>query len=62
MPRPTVVMPEELLAKIDKRRAKEAAEHGKVQSRSEWMREAAREKLGIDYTDESAAESQEGAA
>jgi metal-responsive CopG/Arc/MetJ family transcriptional regulator len=66
MARPTVVIPDELLTKIDQQRAREAAESGDVQSRSEWFREAAREKLGIDYTEDqpndSAAESKEGAA
>jgi len=62
MASPSISLPEELLEKIDRQRAREAAENGTVQSRSEWFREAAREKLGIDYTDEPTAESQEGAA
>ena len=52
MARPTVSMPDELMAKIDRQRAQEAAETGDIQSRSEWIREAAREKLGIDYEPE----------
>lgn len=52
MANPSISVPEELLTEIDKQRARNATENGKVKSRSEWFREAAREKLGIDYTDE----------
>lgn len=65
MASPSISVPDELLKKIDQKRAREAAETGSVQSRSEWFREAAREKLGIDYTEEEPnppAESSEGAA
>lgn len=66
MASPSISVPDELLSKIDQQRARDAAESGSVQSRSEWFREAAREKLGIDYTEDasndSTAESQEGAA
>ena len=51
MARPSISMPEELVDEIDKHRATKAAETGNIQSRSEWVREAAREKLGIDYTE-----------
>lgn len=39
-----------------KKRARDAAESGTVQSRSEGFREAACEKLGIDYTDDTVEE------
>jgi metal-responsive CopG/Arc/MetJ family transcriptional regulator len=51
MANPTISMPEELVEEIDRARAREAAETGDIQNRSEWLREAAREKLGVDYTD-----------
>lgn len=57
MASPSVSIPDELLAEIDQQRARDAAETGSVQSRSEWFREAAREKLGIDYTEEPTSES-----
>lgn len=60
MASPSISVPDELLRKIDQQRAREAAETGDVQNRSEWFREAAREKLGIDYTDEEADPSAEG--
>jgi metal-responsive CopG/Arc/MetJ family transcriptional regulator len=52
MANPTISMPEELVEEIDRARAREAAETGNIQNRSQWLREAAREKLGVDYTDE----------
>lgn len=52
MASPSISVPDELLKKIDRKRARDAAESGDVQSRSEWFREAAREKLGIDYANE----------
>jgi metal-responsive CopG/Arc/MetJ family transcriptional regulator len=55
-------MPEELLQKIDDHRAEQAAEDGTIKNRSEWIREAAWEKLGIDYTNDGGAEDQKGAA
>jgi metal-responsive CopG/Arc/MetJ family transcriptional regulator len=61
MASPSIRIPDELLSKIDKKRARDAAESGTVQSRSEWFREAAREKLGIDYTDDDTVE-EKGAA
>jgi hypothetical protein len=55
-----------LLAEIDQQRARDAADTGSVQFRSEWFREAARGKLGIDYTEEptneSGADESKGAA
>lgn len=62
MANPSITVPDELLTKIDKQRARDAAENGDVQSRSEWFREAAREKLGIDYTNDSSSEGSKGAA
>lgn len=53
----TVHFPEELRQKIDKQRAENAAETGEVKSRSEWIRQASREKLNIDYTEEASNES-----
>jgi metal-responsive CopG/Arc/MetJ family transcriptional regulator len=62
MASPSISVPDELLTKIDQQRARDAAESGNVQSRSEWFREAAREKLGIDYTKDEPAEESKGAA
>jgi metal-responsive CopG/Arc/MetJ family transcriptional regulator len=62
MARPTIHVPDELLTKIDQQRARDAAETGDVQNRSAWFREAAREKLGIDYTQDNGTEDQKGAA
>jgi len=44
--------PPELVEEIDKQRASEASETGQIQSRSEWLRNAAREKLDINYTEQ----------
>ncbi|QGX94992.1 ribbon-helix-helix protein, CopG family [Haloplanus rallus] len=62
MASPSITVPDELLTKIDQQRARDAAETGDVQSRSEWFREAAREKLGIDYTNDNGPEESKGAA
>ena len=59
----TIRASEELVQAIDRQRAKHASETGSVKSRSEWLREAAREKLEIDYPDEEPpAEESKGAA
>jgi len=56
MASPSISLPDELLAEIDRERAEQAAKTGNVPSRSEWFRQAARQKLGIDYTDDEEAE------
>jgi len=48
----TLRLPEELKRKIDEDRAEKVMEGDGIPSRSEWLREAAREKLGIDYVPE----------
>jgi len=61
----TIRASEELVQEIDRHRAENAAETGEVKSRSEWLRDAAREKLDINFGDEPnepPAESNEGAA
>ena len=45
----SIRMPDELKRKVDEARAEEAVEGGEIQNRSEWIREAIREKLGIEY-------------
>lgn len=49
MTQTTFHAPDELIEKIDKERAADAAETGDIKTRSQWLRDAAREKLGIDY-------------
>lgn len=51
---------EELVEEIDKQRARDAAETGDIEARTVWIRDAIREKLGIDYGDDNA-EAQTGA-
>lgn len=63
----TIRASEELVRRIDRKRAEEGVEDGNLKSRSEWLREAAREKLGIDYdpdkqSEEPPAEESKGAA
>jgi metal-responsive CopG/Arc/MetJ family transcriptional regulator len=58
----TLRAPDELVEAIDRRRAQEAADTGEVQSRSEWMREAAREKLGIEGPNNNDESPEKGAA
>jgi len=61
----TIRASDELVRAIDRKRAEQGVEDGNLKSRSEWLREAAREKLGVDYdeqSDEPPAEDQKGAA
>ena len=46
MSRYNFYFPDELVAKMKKAALKEAVERGEAMSVSEWLREAAREKLG----------------
>lgn len=48
MAQPTIAMSDNLLRQIDQNRARRGASDGNVPSRSEWFREAAREKLGVE--------------
>lgn len=41
-----ITLPKELLNRIDKDRFSEGAESGDAPNRSEWIRDAARQKLG----------------
>lgn len=51
MARPSISLPDELLAEIDRDRG-DMSDSGSIPSRSEWFRDAARQKLGIDYNND----------